>query len=139
MVCIYCGSGTYVTNTRLQKRSNNVWRRRTCVKCGAVFSTGEQADYEKSWVVQYGGSKSNSLAPFLRDKLFISIHKSVQHRPTALQDAIGLTDTVINHVAHEIRDGGLRSEIIALETFKTLQRFDKPAAISYQAFHTDVL
>jgi transcriptional repressor NrdR len=136
MVCTYCGSETQVINSRHQKRGNNVWRRRKCTVCGAVFSTSEQIDYEKTWAVQ---SKDGRISPFLRDKLFISIHKSVQHRPAALQDAIGLTSTVINAVAHKVTNGAVRTEDIAEITLLTLRRFDQPAAISYQAFHTDVV
>ena len=136
MVCTYCGSETQVINSSRQRRSNNVWRRRKCIVCGAVFSTGEHVDYEKTWVVQYPGG---TLQPFLRDKLFISIHKSVQHRPTALQDAIGLTNTAINNVTKEVENGSLKAQAIAKAAYVTLKRFDQPAAISYQAFHTDVL
>lgn len=136
MVCTYCGSETQVTNSRHQKRSNNVWRRRKCTACGAVFSTAEHVDYEKTWVVQY---LDGQLSPFLRDKLFTSIFKSCQHRPTALDDAIGLTDTVIAAVHKDIRDGSLTSRDLATATLAVLKRFDQPAAISYRAFHADVL
>jgi transcriptional repressor NrdR len=136
MVCTYCGSETQVINSRHQKRSNSVWRRRKCIACKAIFSTGEQVDYEKTWVVQYPDS---SLAPFLRDKLFISIHKACQHRPTALPDAIGLTNTIINVVNKAIHDSVLNAQDIAGASYQTLRRFDQPAAISYKAFHGDVL
>lgn len=135
MVCTYCSADTQVVNSRAQKKSNSVWRRRKCVHCGALFSTNERIDYEKTWVVQY---KDGALEPFLRDKLFISIHKSVQHRPTALQDAIGLTDTVIGLAGKEIKNGSLTANNLANITLKVLKRFDQPAAISYRAFHADV-
>jgi transcriptional repressor NrdR len=136
MVCTYCSSETQVTNSRLQKRSNSVWRRRKCIACGAIFSTSEHVDYEKTWVVQY---PDRPLSPFLRDKLFTSIYKSVQHRPSSLNDAIGLTSTVISAVHIDVKDGSLPSQDLAKATLKVLHRFDKPASISYQAFHSDVL
>lgn len=77
--------------------------------------------------------------PFLRDKLFISVHKSVQHRPAALQDAIGLTDTITSALAQQAQNGALKSHDIAVTALRTIKRFDQPAAISYQAFHSDVL
>ncbi|MDB5181685.1 MAG: nrdR [Candidatus Saccharibacteria bacterium] len=136
MVCIYCSSDTKVTNSRLQKRSNSVWRRRHCKGCGSIFSTKEHVDYEKSIVVQ---SPEGAISPFLRDKLFTSIYRSCQHRETALQDTIGITDTVIDKIWNLSQDGKLNAEVIAAATMKTLKRFDQPAAISYQAFHADVL
>lgn len=136
MVCTYCGAETNVINSRPGRRSNSVWRRRKCRVCGAIFSTREQADYEKTWVVQYTGGK---FAPFLRDKLFISIHKSVQHRPSSLEDAVALTNTVINAIARKVENGSISTQDIAQTACQVLKRFDQPAAISYQAFHTDVL
>jgi transcriptional repressor NrdR len=139
MVCTYCGSETHVTNSRHQKRSNSVWRRRKCTACGAIFSTTEQADYEKSWVVQYPDDSSQRYAPFLRDKLFVSIYNSCRHRPAALDDAIGLTDTVIGQSHRNIQDGALKASDLAKTILTALRRFDQPAATSYQAFHADAL
>jgi transcriptional repressor NrdR len=136
MVCIYCSAETRVTNSRLQKRSNSVWRRRHCEACGSIFSTEEHVDYEKSIVVQ---SSKGSFSPFLRDKLFTSIYRSLQHRSTALEDAIGITDTVIERVWKRVEGGKLEAVILATATQETLQRFDKAAAISYQAFHADLI
>lgn len=79
------------------------------------------------------------MSPFLRDKLFTSIYKSVQHRPSSLDDAIGLTNTVISSVHKDIQDGSLSAHDLATSTLTVLKRFDQPAAISYQAFHTDIL
>jgi transcriptional regulator NrdR family protein len=136
MVCTYCSAPTGITNSRLQKRTNTVWRRHLCRSCGAIFSSIEHVDYEKTWVVQYS---SGSFAPFMRDKLFVSIYKSCQHRPTALQDAIGLTNTIIGAVHKKVTNGSLTTKELAVTSHAVLKRFDQPAAISYQAYHADVL
>ncbi len=138
MVCTYCGSETQVVNSRHQKRANNVWRRRKCTntECGSVFSTIEAVDYEKSWVVQYS---NGNLEPFLRDRLSISIYKSLQHRPTAVTDAVGLSTTIVSAVQKSTQNGSITSTALATIAFATLQRFDKAAATMYQAYHADVL
>jgi transcriptional repressor NrdR len=136
MVCTYCSSETRVTNSRLQKRSNSVWRRRQCKVCGAIFSTIERVDYEKTWVVQYSDGR---VSPFLRDQLLLSIYKACQHRPTSMSDAIGLTDTVIARSHRHIDNGQLAASLLAKVAYTTLRHFDQPAAVSYQAFHADVL
>ncbi len=136
MVCVYCASKTEVTNSRPQKRSNSVWRRRQCKTCGSIFSTEEHVDYEKSIVVQ---SADGSVHPFLRDKLFASIFRSCQHRPNALQDTIGLTHTVITKLWKLTENGQLKAATIAAVIYQSLKNFDQPAAISYQAFHADLL
>jgi transcriptional repressor NrdR len=131
MVCIYCGGPTAVTNSRPQKKNNQVWRRRHCAKCGATFSTREAAQYALAWQVRHG----KRLEPFSGLKLLLSLHKSCEHRPTALSDAEGLTDTIIGRLPAFTRDGALDSQDIAQVALVALNRFDKAAALRYQAFH----
>ena len=130
MVCIHCGGNTRVTNSRAQKRQNQVWRRRQCEQCGTVFTTEEAVDYSGSIVVT---SKNGHLQPFSRDKLFLSIYRSCQHRPTALNDAAGLTDTVIRKLRPN--QGAVDRQAIINTVQVALNRFDKVASTHYAAFH----
>jgi transcriptional regulator NrdR family protein len=170
MFCIYCGSLTRVVNSRYQKRDNRVWRRRECDSCKRVFTTNETIDYEKCWTVAYPGEPKVYRKPpplqtvenykpidpfstqegrsFKREKLYISIFNSLQHRADPIEDAIGITDTVINKLtwAGITSDGtdhegyvALTTTAIATATHDALKRFDKAAATMYRAYHTDVL
>jgi transcriptional repressor NrdR len=65
MVCIYCGGETKVTNSRLQRRNNQVWRRRECLACQSVFTTHESVELESALSV----SQNGRLTPFLPDLL----------------------------------------------------------------------
>jgi transcriptional repressor NrdR len=132
MVCVHCGAKTHVFNSRLQRRNNHVWRRRQCVKCGAVFTTQEVAQYGGSWTVQ---DASGAFRPFSRDKLLLSLYKSCQHRSKALEDAAELTDTVIRRLSALAENGRLWSGTISQVVSVTLTRFDKAAGVHYQAFH----
>jgi transcriptional repressor NrdR len=134
MVCIHCGHKTQVVNSRLQKRNNQVWRRRHCLQCGALFTTQEAALYGASWSVR---GKDGSLQPFLRDKLLLSLYRSCQHRPQALRDAAGLADTVIKKIGSEVKAGAVEASIIAQAAQVALNRFDTAASTHYQAFHKD--
>lgn len=136
MVCTYCSSESDVINSRLQKRTNSVWRRRKCKDCLRLFTTIEQVDYEKSWVVQYA---DESLRPFQREQLFLSMYRSLQHRPDAIQDAISLSSTATGRIQQVYQHGIITSTAVATICLEILQRFDRAAAISYQAFHADVL
>jgi transcriptional repressor NrdR len=132
MVCIYCGSDTKVTNSRPQKRNNQVWRRRECLRCQAVFTTEEVAQYNSAWRVKDPAGK---LQDFNRDKLFLSLHHVCQHRPTATQDAAGLTDTVIKKLG-QLPDDGIISVASIVRTVQVaLNRFDQVASLQYQALH----
>lgn len=132
MVCIQCGAETRVTNSRPQKRNNQIWRRRQCLSCGAVFTTEETAQYGAAWLVR---RKSGALQPFSRDKLLISLLKSLEHRKTALNDAAGLVETIIGKLYSQVSNGTLESRQIAQISLVALNRFDAAAATHYQAFH----
>jgi len=132
MVCLECGAKTAVINSRLQKRSNSVWRRRQCRKCQAIFTTQELPLYELAWTVK---DKKGHIKPFSRDKLLISLSKSCAHRSSALTDAASLTDTVIKRLIQEVKQSNLTSQQIKQIALVTLNRFDTPAATHYQAYH----
>lgn len=133
MVCVYCGGDTRVVNSRHQARGNRVWRRRKCLACKALFSTEEAARLEAAWRVAIAGS--GRLQPFSRDKLFLSVYDSCQHRKTALGDAEGLTATIIRKLAAHVKDGTIEKSDITGVAQVALNRFDKAASVYYGARH----
>lgn len=133
MVCIQCGQKTQIINSRPQRRTNQTWRRRKCVSCSSIFTTNESADYSALWRVR-GAHKH--LEPFSRDKLFLSLLRSCEHRSAALDDAAGLTDTVIKKLLSQTEDGLLEAYQIAQTAQVALNRFDKAASVHYAAFHS---
>lgn len=132
MVCVYCTGPTKVSNSRRQARSNQIWRRRTCSSCGAVFTTIERYDPSQNWIVI--GANGNSTS-FISEKLFLSIHASLKHRSTAATDAKHLTQTVINKLSRTTRNGKIDTELITRTVGVSLNRFDKVACTHYLAFH----
>jgi len=75
------------------------------------------------------------LQPFSRDELLLSLYEAVRHRPTALKDAGGLADTIINKLGAQVVDGVLDSRAITRTAQVALNRFDHAASVAYQAFH----
>lgn len=132
MVCIYCFGETKVNNSRPQKRGNQVWRRRQCLDCKAIFTSVETADLSSALAVK---KQHKHLEPFSRDKLLISLYGSLKHRKSAIKDARGLTDTIISQLLASAQAGSLNSKDIQEVVHRTLKRFDGPAAVHYQAFH----
>jgi transcriptional repressor NrdR len=131
MVCAYCGQNTRVVNSRHQQRGNQVWRRRQCQACQAVFTSLETVEHSLAWAV----SRNGRLGPFSSDKLFLSLYRSCQHRPTALEDARSLTNTVIDKLSTYVHDGRIQASDIAKVAGVALSRFDAAASVNYQAFH----
>ena len=121
-----------MVNSRYQRRSNQVWRRRRCVQCRAVFTTQETPSYEGVWRVR---SPAGVLEPFSRDKLLLSLYESCRHRKTALSDARGLTETIIKKLQAHMADGTVTKRVIAQVAQVALNRFDGAASVHYRAFH----
>ncbi len=130
MVCLYCQSETRVTNSRPQKRTNSVWRRRHCQSCGALFSTTESVDLSQS--IKY--KALHDLEPFSRDVLFISVYESLRHRKTALDDATALVDTIITELLRQ-QSGSISREHVIVGCRAVLKRFDSVAFTHYTAYH----
>jgi len=132
MVCIYCGSKTEVTNSRLQKKLNRVWRRRRCRICDAVFTSQEQVIYDGAFAVRLSTSH---IMPLSRDTLYLSVYDACRHRADAVTEATALTDTILSSLVLLAKDGLLRREDIIATCSTVLKRFDTAAAVHYAAFH----
>lgn len=132
MKCIYCSGKLSVSNSRPQKKLNQVWRRRNCSECGAVMTSVEAIDLSKAIAFQNG----THTEPFSRDTLLISIYESCKHRKTALNDALALTDTVIARLLPQVENATLSRQQIIETTTETLKNFDKAASVHYAAYHS---
>ena len=79
---------------------------------------------------------SSGLSPFNRDRLLVSIYEACKHRQNALEDATGLTQTVVSDTLKETIAGSvIQREKILLHTKAVLGRFDTTAATVYSAYH----
>lgn len=121
-----------VTNSRQQRRSNKVWRRRQCKACGNVFTTIECPDLASSLLYI---SATGHLEPFSRDNLFVSVYDSLKHRKRAINDANALTETVISKLSDSVALAQLDRSLVVGTVTDVLKRFDKTAATVYQAYH----
>lgn len=134
MVCLYCKSSTSVTNSRPQKRLNQVWRRRVCSECGAIFSTTEAVNYTTAVITQ---NHEGKLTPFQKERLFLSILKTCEHRKDALNDAIALTETVLTKIMENTPSASISLGLIATATHSVLKNFDSLSSVQYAALHPE--
>jgi transcriptional repressor NrdR len=134
MVCPYCGNETRVTNSRLQKRSNQVWRRRHCEVCKAVFTTHEAIDLTQALLVQSQGSPG----PFLPDMLFTDVLLALQDRKDVYVAAREITNTVVQKLLKHPDKPLFLPHTISKTTSEVLKRFDKRAYMRYAAEHPSI-
>jgi transcriptional repressor NrdR len=131
MVCLYCSNETKVTNSRLQKRNNQVWRRRQCLVCQAVFTTHEAVELESVLSV----SQNGQFSPFMPDLLLKELTLALQDRQdvyTASREVLG---TVVNRLLGLPQKPVFEPHDISKETSEVLKRFDKQAHLRYVADH----
>ena len=119
-------------NSRPKKRTRQTWRRRECKDCESIFTTVESIELSGSVLVKYA---NNDTAPFVREKLYISVYNSLKHRKDAQTSAIALTDTIISRILPLITNAQLPCSEIAVTTYKILSNFDKPASVYYRSYH----
>ena len=131
MVCVYCGGETQVTNSRSQKRSNQVWRRRQCKRCQAIFTSHEALELSSALFVQSGGSTK----PFLPDKLYTEVLLALQDRPGCYSEARELTDTITQKLLKSAEKPYLQPFQISKTAAEVLKRFNKRAWLRYAAEH----
>jgi len=130
MVCPYCKNDSHVTNSRLQKRSNSVWRRRKCASCGAIWTSLERPEYATVWRVR----KGKHLTDFRPEKLLISLYEALKHRKSPDIDAKYICDTVIAKLTTK-KLAELPATLITTTAHDILRRYDKVAAGLYNATH----
>ena len=131
MVCLYCGNETQVTNSRLQKRNNKVWRRRQCLVCHAVFTTHESIELESALSVTQNGQ----LTAFMPDLLLKDLIQALQDRKdvyTASREVLG---TVVTKLLTLPQKPTFGPHDISRTTSEVLKRFDKRAHLRYTAEH----
>lgn len=131
MVCTYCGADTKVTNSRHQKRNNQIWRRRRCLSCGADFTTHETADLSSLLVVVVAGAHK----PFSEDILFAELLMALSHRKDAYSAAREVTSTVIRQLLKDPAKPVYSPSAISAAAAGVLSRLDRQAWIRYVAEH----
>ncbi|HEX8389987.1 MAG TPA: hypothetical protein VF597_01035 [Candidatus Saccharimonadales bacterium] len=139
MICINCSSETKVTNSRPQKKSPGVWRRRSCVACGAIFTTMELvSDTGYSFRVAQSTSTPGHAKPvdFSLPRLMLSIAECLGHRPSDGRgdDAYWLTHTIAQDIQATGNNIVTQTALVEL-TYQTLNRFDPAAGVSYGTRH----
>jgi transcriptional repressor NrdR len=131
MVCIYCGAKTQVSNSRLQKRANQVWRRRFCSRCKAVFTTHESVDLSSTLLVDSNGS----MKPFVPDMLFTEVLLALQDRKDCYLAAREVTNTVIKQLLKLAEKPVYKPKQISSAAGAVLKRLDKRAWLRFAAEH----
>lgn len=127
MVCVYCGSKTKVTNSRRQKRNNQIWRRRQCLKCQAVFTSHE--------VIDLSGALLVDSKPFIEDLLYSDLLLALKDRSDSHEAAREVTHTVVQELLKSPQKPQFTSSEISRVAGAILERLDRRAYFHFHADH----
>ena len=130
MRCPYCKNDSQVVNSRLQKRSNSVWRRRKCVECSAKWTSSERIEATLAYRVE----KGDKLHSFTPEILLISLYEACRHRKAAAIDANYVFSTVMQKLQAK-NQAVLPTKVISKTCYDILRRYDTAAAAVYKATH----
>jgi transcriptional repressor NrdR len=134
MVCVYCGGKTKVTNSRLQRRNNRVWRRRQCLVCHSILTTHEAVELESALSVEQNGQTTAFLPDLLLKELMMAL-KDRQDVYTASGEVLG---TVVRKLLTLPQKPLFTPADISKATAEVLKRFDKRAYLRYVADHSSL-
>ena len=130
MVCVYCGGETKVTNSRRQKRNNQIWRRRQCLKCQAIFSSHEIIDLSTALLVGAEAPK-----PFIEDLLYSDLLMALRDHQGSHTAARETTHTIIQELLKLPQKPQYAAKDISYVTGDVLSRLDRQAYLRYVAEH----
>jgi len=130
MNCPYCNSESKVSNSRHQKRSNSVWRRRECLTCHAIWTTNERLQGSGTFKVSNG----DFLVDFRAELLLISLYEALRHRKTPAIDAQYIYGTVLEKL-QRTNLPVFPTILIAESSYNVLKNYDKLAADLYKTLH----
>ena len=131
MKCPYCGGlGSRVIDSR--SLDDGVRRRRSCLACGARFTTYERVQSHNIFVVKKDGRREE----FNRDKLSAGIRKSCEKRPLPA----GTIDKLIDNIETEFYRSGkaeIPSSIIGDLVMQRLEKLDHIAYIRFASVYRE--
>lgn len=132
MFCINClNPSTNVTNSRPNKKSPQIWRRRLCPICGVVFTTYERPSLSENKKVSLTNGTNEE---FNIGQLILSISRAFTHAPLEAQkNSLWIAQTAEDTLS--ISQEELTPRHIATTTYQVLKRYDELAAMQYAAQH----
>jgi transcriptional regulator NrdR family protein len=120
-----------VTNSRLQKRNNQVWRRRECLKCGSILTTHESIELKSALSVE----RNDQNTAFLPDLLLKELMLALQDRKDVYTASREILGTIVRKLLSLPQKPLFQPADISHATAEVLKRFDKQAYLRYVADH----
>ena len=131
MICPFC-SHTKSKVTDKRGSSEDIRRRRECLKCKKIYTTYEKIERSGIYVIKKDGRREK----FDKEKLQRGIEKAFEKRPVSIEKI----SKMINEIEETIRKKGkkeISGSIIGNLVSKRIKRLDKIAYIRFASVYRD--
>jgi transcriptional repressor NrdR len=131
MKCPFC-SHTKSKVTDKRESSEEIRRRRECLKCKKRFTTYEKIAESEIYVIK----KDNSRQKFSREKLERGLQKAFEKRPISQDKILKLGNEIEEHL-RKLGKKEIKTSTIGEIVMKRLKKIDKVAYVRFASVYRD--
>ncbi len=131
MVCPYCGKNNdKVVDSRSWNKGKAIRRRRLCLNCNRRFTTLEEIEDKKLYVIK----SDNRREPFNRKKLQYGIQIACSKRPISIEEIEKIVTDIENHLNSKFVKE-VKSRKIGEMVSKKLKKLDEVAYVRFASVY----
>lgn len=131
MKCPSCGAtADKVIDSRVRRNHSIIRRRRECLHCQKRFTTYEQIEEVKLYVVKKDGRREL----FDRNKIIVGMQKACEKRPISIEQI----ESFVDHLEQEIQETGekeIATSLIGERVMQQLQAMDDVAYVRFASVY----
>lgn len=133
MRCPFCGYiDQKVLDSRPAREGDSIRRRRECLSCGRRFTTFEEPERPRLFVVKRGGAREE----FSRDKCLTSMLIACRKRPIPVEVLKDAVERIERDLFHEFEDE-VPTKAIGERVMRELQTIDQVAYVRFASVYRE--
>lgn len=133
MKCPYCGfADQKVLDSRPAREGEAIRRRRECVRCGRRFTTFEEPERPRLYVVKRNGEREE----FNREKVMAGMLVACRKRPVPFDQLQAAAERIERDLFQEF-EGEVSSQAIGERVMAELMRTDSVAYVRYASVYRE--
>lgn len=133
MRCPYCGHDDQkVLDSRPAREGEAIRRRRECTRCGRRFTTFEEPERPRLFVVKRGGSREE----FTRDKVLASMLIACRKRPISMETLRRAAESVERDLYQRYEDE-VPTSFVGERVMEELKRLDTVAYVRFASVYRE--
>jgi transcriptional repressor NrdR len=133
MKCPYCQFlEDKVLDSRVIRDGEAIKRRRECLRCERRYTTYEQIEERRVWVVKKDGRRE----PFDREKIMRGLEVACRKRPVSMETL----EQVVDNIERELYDRGeheVQASVIGEMVVEALRSLDPVAYVRFASVYRD--